>query len=85
MRTDFLESLERDGAGFYSRFTIERSALSYSHDLAGMAAFSECDGKTEDSRFPVLGSDRPSYRTGYWKTPEIRFSRHGSRTNKKTK
>jgi len=82
MRKDFLKSLERDVAGFYPRFTIERSGLSRSNNLAGMAVFSECASKTEDSRFPDLGSDKPIYRTGYWKTPELRFSRHGSRANK---
>ena len=82
---NFLWSLDRDEAGVWSRYAIEGGEVFRSNNLAEPAEFVVLARTIEPSRCSALGSGKPIYRTGYWKTPEIRFSRHGSRITNKNK
>ena len=81
----FLRSLDRDEAGVCFRRVIKDGKVLRSNNLAELAEFAVLARTIEHSRCSALGSGKPGYRTGYWKTPEIRFSRHGSRLTNKTK
>ena len=85
IREVFLWSFDRDDAGVWSRYAIRGTEVFCSNNLAETAKYAVLARTIEPSRRSALGSGKPIYRTGYWKTPEIRFSRHGSRITNKNK
>jgi hypothetical protein len=79
---DCVKSLERDDGGVYPGAAVQLSGIPCTNDLVESADLRCCTSDIDEYSDSSLASDRPRYRAGDWKTPELKFSRHGSRQNK---